>query len=110
MVNSPHEPWPVWHRIVAQIALEDRSGTLVAPASRIDAILRPSAPTTKRVQTPFRASVTAHRAWLKAELAGLDGQIAMALETQPEGSERAAILASVPGVGPVATRMPWKGS
>jgi transposase len=51
----------------------------------------------------IRDSVTAHLAWLKAELAGLDGHIATALEAQPDGSERAAILASVPGVGPVAT-------
>jgi transposase len=51
----------------------------------------------------IRDSVTAHLAWLKAELAVLDGQIAVALEAQPDGAERAAILASVPGVGPVAT-------
>jgi hypothetical protein len=49
------------------------------------------------------ASVTTHLASLKAELAGLDGYISTALEAQPEGSERAAILASVPDVGPVAT-------
>jgi transposase len=51
----------------------------------------------------IRDSLTAHLAWLKAELTGLDGHIAAALAAQPEGSERAAILASVPGVGPVAT-------
>jgi transposase len=51
----------------------------------------------------IRDSVTAHLAWLKAALAALDGQIAAALAAQPENAERAAILASVPGVGPVAT-------
>jgi transposase len=51
----------------------------------------------------IRDSVSAHLAWLKAALAALDGQIAAALAAQPEGAERAAILASVPGVGPVAT-------
>jgi len=51
----------------------------------------------------IRCSLTAHLAWLKAELAALDEHIAAALAAQPEGSERATILASVPGVGPVAT-------
>ena len=51
----------------------------------------------------IRDSVTAHLAWLKAALAALDGHIAAALAAQPDGPERAAILASVPGVGPVAT-------
>jgi transposase len=51
----------------------------------------------------IRDSVTAHLAWLKAEMVALDGQIAAALAAQPGGGERAAILASVPGVGPVAT-------
>ncbi len=51
----------------------------------------------------IRDSLVRHLAWLKTELAALDGQIAAALAAQPEASERAAILASVPGVGPVAT-------
>jgi transposase len=48
-------------------------------------------------------SLVRHLAWLKTELAALDGQIAATLAAQPDASERAAILASVPGVGPVAT-------
>jgi transposase len=51
----------------------------------------------------IRDSLVRHLAWLKTELAALDGQIAATLAAQPEASERAAILASVPGVGPVAT-------
>ena len=51
----------------------------------------------------IRDSLSAHLAWLKAELAALDAHIAAALAARPEDVERAAILASVPGVGPVAT-------
>ena len=51
----------------------------------------------------IRNSLNAHLAWLKAELAALDGHIAAALAAQPEAAGRAALLASVPGVGPVAT-------
>jgi transposase len=51
----------------------------------------------------IRDSVTAHLAWLKAELAALDGKIAAALAVLSDGPERAAILASVPGVGPVVS-------
>ena len=51
----------------------------------------------------IRDSLSAHLAWLKAELATLDQHIAEALAAQPEAAERAALLASVPGIGPVAT-------
>jgi transposase len=51
----------------------------------------------------IRDSAVRHLAWLKAELAALNEQIAAALVAQPHGAERAAILASVPGIGPVAT-------
>ena len=51
----------------------------------------------------IRNSVVRHLAWLKAELAAFEEHIAAVLATLPDGSERAAILASVPGVGPVAT-------
>ncbi len=51
----------------------------------------------------IRDSLMRHLAWLKTELAALDRQIAATLAAQPDASERAAILASVPGVGPVAT-------
>jgi transposase len=58
----------------------------------------------RRAAEPLiRDSVVRHLAWLKAELAALDGQIAAALEAHPDGSERAAILASVPGVGPAVS-------
>jgi transposase len=51
----------------------------------------------------IRDSLSAHLAWLKAGLAALDAHIAAALAARPEDVERATILASVPGVGPVAT-------
>jgi transposase len=58
----------------------------------------------RRATEPMiQASVERHRAWLKAELTALDEQIAAALAAEPDGAERAIILASVPGIGPVAT-------
>jgi transposase len=57
----------------------------------------------RAAEPEIRDSLVRHLAWLKTELAALDGQIAAALAAQPDASERAAILASVPGVGPVAT-------
>jgi transposase len=58
----------------------------------------------RRASEPLiRASLSAHLAWLKAELVTLDAHIAAALAAQPEAAERAALLASVPGIGPVAT-------
>lgn len=51
----------------------------------------------------IRDSLSADLAWLKAELAALDEHVAAALAAQPEAAGRAALLASVPGVGPVAT-------
>lgn len=51
----------------------------------------------------IRDSLSAHLAWLKAALATLDAHLAAALAARPEEAERAALLASVPGIGPVAT-------
>ena len=57
----------------------------------------------RAIEPVIRDSSSAHLAWLKAELAALDAHIAAALAAAPEETERAALLASVPGVGPVAT-------
>jgi len=57
----------------------------------------------RAIEPEIRASLQAHLAWLKAELEALDGHIAAALAAAPGEAERGALLASVPGVGPVAT-------
>jgi transposase len=58
----------------------------------------------RRASEPvIQDSLERHLVWLKAELAALDQQIAAALAAEPDGAERAAILGSVPGIGPVAT-------
>jgi transposase len=87
-----------------QSAAQARLQALVLRRRQLAQVVNGEGNRLRRTAEPvIRDSVTAHLAWLKAELAALDGQIAAALATQPDGSERAAILASVPGVGPVAT-------
>jgi transposase len=49
-----------------------------------------------------RHSLAAHLAWLKAEMASLDARIDAVIEAEPDWCDKAVILASVPGVGPVA--------
>jgi transposase len=58
----------------------------------------------RRATEPLiRASLSAHLAWLKTELKALDAHLAAALAAAPEEAGRAALLASVPGIGPVVT-------
>jgi transposase len=47
------------------------------------------------------ASIDAHLGWLRTAIADLEGQIEARLEVSPVWRERAALLASVPGVGKV---------
>ena len=47
------------------------------------------------------ASIEAHLGWLRAALAELERAIEHGLEATPDWRERAALLASVPGVGKV---------
>jgi transposase len=54
-----------------------------------------------RVSPIVRASLDAHRAWLTAELADLEAQIAAAVQAAPALRARAAWLQSIPGIGPV---------
>ena len=54
-----------------------------------------------RVAPIVRASLDAHLAWLTAELADLDAQIAAAVQAAPALRARAAWLQSIPGIGPV---------
>ena len=51
----------------------------------------------------MRERVAAHIAWLEGELAGLDADLARAIQDNPAWREREALLRSVPGVGPVLT-------
>lgn len=57
-------------------------------------------------QTPsaVRPRVAAHVTWLETELAALDHLIDALLQASPLWRARAALLLSVPGVGPVVTR------
>jgi transposase len=55
----------------------------------------------RRAQDPaVRHSLEEHLRWLKAELARLDELVAAAIAAEPAWRAKAAILASVPGVGP----------
>jgi transposase len=56
----------------------------------------------RRTEEPaVLASIEAHLDWLQTALAQLEGQIDARLEASPLWRERAALLASVPGVGKV---------
>ncbi len=56
----------------------------------------------RRAEEPaVLASIEAHLGWLRAALSDLEGQIEARLESNPAGRDRAALLASVPGVGKV---------
>jgi transposase len=56
----------------------------------------------RRVEEPVvLASIAAHLGWLQAALSELEGQIEARLESNPAWRDRAALLASVPGVGKV---------
>ncbi len=48
-----------------------------------------------------RERIAVHLAWLEEELATLDGELARAIREDPAWREHAALLRSVPGVGPV---------
>jgi transposase len=50
-----------------------------------------------------RPGVEAHIRWLEAELAAIDAELAARIELEPHWCERAVLLRSVPGVGPVLT-------
>lgn len=50
-----------------------------------------------------RRGVQAHILWLEEELATVDAELARRIEIEPRWRERAALLRSVPGVGPVLT-------
>jgi transposase len=45
-----------------------------------------------------------HIAWLEAELAEADKQLAAAVRASPAGREKAELLQSVPGIGPVSSQ------
>lgn len=47
------------------------------------------------------ARLTAHIAWLEAEIAALDAELAGAIDASPTWQAHRALLQSVPGVGPV---------
>jgi transposase len=53
------------------------------------------------IPTDLAADLTAHIAWLTQRIAALDREIAAALRQRPAWRARAALLRSVPGVGPV---------
>jgi transposase len=51
-----------------------------------------------------QADITAHLAWLDQRLATLDDDLDTTLRASPVWRERAELLRSVPGIGPVCTR------
>jgi transposase len=51
-----------------------------------------------------RAGVERHIAWLDAELADADGRLSEAVQASPAWRRDDALLRSVPGIGPVASR------
>ena len=56
----------------------------------------------RRTEEPaVLASIEAHLVWLREALAQLEGEIGARLESHPASQERAALLATVPGVGKV---------
>lgn len=54
-----------------------------------------------RAPAALRGSLERHIAWLDAEIAALDGQIAQAIQADAQLSAQAERLRSAPGVGPV---------
>lgn len=51
----------------------------------------------------LRGGIEAHIGWLEQELAGVEAELEVRTATDPERAARAALLRSVPGVGPVLT-------
>ena len=51
-----------------------------------------------------RAGLDRHLAWLEAELAEADQQLAIAVRARPAGREKDELLQSVPGIGPVSSQ------
>jgi transposase len=51
-----------------------------------------------------RAGLERHLAWLEAELAAADRELAAAVQASPAWRERDALLQSVPGLGPVSSQ------
>lgn len=56
-------------------------------------------------QAPLQRRIKAHIDWLKQELEGLNGELAECIKADPVWREQAALLQSVPGVGPVVSRV-----
>lgn len=56
------------------------------------------------VRGPVRASLTAHITWLEASLADTDDTLRRTIEQSEAWQAQAALLQSVPGVGPVLTQ------
>ena len=54
-------------------------------------------------QPAVRRSIEAHIGWLEEELAAVEAELEARVALDPERSGRAALLRSVPGVGPVLT-------
>lgn len=52
---------------------------------------------------PMQQRIAVHRAWLEAELDDLDKELVRVVQSDPVWREHAALLRSVPGVGPVLT-------
>ncbi len=85
-------------------AEQRRLAALVARRRQVVEMLVAERQRLARALPAVRARVAAHVAWLEAELAGLDGELADAIQASPLWRARDDLLRSVPGVGPVLSR------
>ncbi|HEX5500574.1 MAG TPA: IS110 family transposase [Thermomicrobiales bacterium] len=95
-IRPPQRPLPD--------ADQQRLAALLARRRQVVEMLVAERQRLARAQPAVRARVTAHVAWLEEELAGLDAELDAAIQASPAWRARAALLRSVPGVGPVLSR------
>ena len=92
-VQPPARPLPT---VEAQVL-----AAILARRSQVVAMLTAERNRLPTALPPVRERIAAHIAWLEEELATIDGELAGVIREDPVWREHAALLRSVPGVGPV---------
>jgi transposase len=82
---------------------QDDFAALVARRRQLQEMLTAERNRLQLVPRSARRSVQAHIGWLEQELAAVEQELEAHIAADPAQAERAALLRSVPGVGPVLT-------
>ena len=83
---------------------QDDFAALVARRRQLQEMLTAERNRLQSVPRSARRSVQAHIGWLEQELAAVEQELEAQIAADPAQAERAALLRSVPGVGPVLTQ------